>query len=151
MEKGTRNTCKGHRRATNPPHPGAWSGVMPGVPNRSTKARIYQQKSQDISAEIQDISAEKPGFVSRKGRIYQQKIQDAAAAAKLLHTRRKRNNSRRKKNNSRGGCRSVGPSPPPSRDILEEFWDYFRAKGSSWGSTLLPPSLENTNPSRKEP
>lgn len=89
--KRDQDTCKGHGRAASPPHAGAWSGVMPGVPYRSRKARIYQLKA----------------------RMQQQKSQDAAAA-KLLHTRRK-------KNNSRGGCRSVCSSPAPSRAFWRSF------------------------------
>lgn len=79
-----------------------------------------EQKSQDIPGEKPGYTSRKPGYISRKpgyisrkAEMQQQKSQDAVTA-KLLHTRRK-------KNNSRGGCRSRCSSPAPSR----AFWRSF--------------------------
>lgn len=127
VEKGPGHV-QGTREGRSPPQPGAWSGVMPGVPNRSRKARMQGQKSQDLAAASQDDSS------SSKARMQQQQQSYSTPEGKRTIPEG-----------------AAGPCVPPQLPAghFGGVLGLFQSQSSSWSSTLLPPSLESTNPYRK--
>lgn len=93
-----------------------------------------EQKSQDIPAESQDIPGEKPGYIRRKAGIYQQKAgiyqqksRDAAAEKPRCSNSEVTPHQKEKEQFQRGLQVQVF-LPSSQQGILEEFWDYFRAR-----------------------
>lgn len=128
--KRDQDTCKGHRRAASPSPPPT---QVPGAG----------------SCQVFPTGAEKPGCRGTKARIFQQKSQDAAAEKPGCSNSSKVTPHQKEKRIIPEGA--AGPCVPPQLPAghFGGVLGLFQSQSSSSGSTLLPPSLESTNPYRK--